>query len=464
VPDPLFFISHKHVDEDIAKVFADFINRQSGGRVRVHLSSNWKYEGARYGSLSHGLREALRESEALMLIYTNPDQNWDYCMYEWGVSQHEDSKPTRTILVHTTKSVPAPLSDEVRYNAAVDDDIRKFVDSFLTTPNFFPARSEAVTRYLPKSDQVVTASDELVVKLRSVIKPIPASKPVRLWPYVRLELPSNVLQAVNGAPAANRADAAKSAVEKQGRIVASNGRAAEIFGRAKIQDGAPFSEVLNSWRSINSDREEGWFHSLAMQVSGAAQGLIPEVRWACVTREGSDEEHLPVLNSTQEIKDGMQFDFAFYEFTALMRLPVTSKMIPREEMFCLVLDEEGIRVELLSAIIEKLDQVHRHRFPILSPNGSIRYMIHRATIDQYLVSKLIRNVDPTSLTLGRLLEEATSMKMLFEKSFVIVSSRTTLDEAKAAMQAVTECRDVLVTENGRADEPVIGWLTNLILA
>ena len=462
--DPLLFISHKHVDEELAKVFADFVMKQSVGRVRVHLSSNWKYEGARYGSLSHGLREALREAEALLLIYTNPDQNWDYCMYEWGVSQHQDSKPTRTLLFHTTKTVPAPLSDEVRYNAAVDDDLRKFVDSFLTMPNFFPARTEAVTRYLPRSESVIKASDELIAALRSVIRPIPASKPVRLWPYLRLELSSDALRAIGDAPVANRIGAARATIESHGRIVASNGRAAEIFGRAKIQDGAPFIETLKSWRENSAGHKEDWFDSLASQVERASQGSIPEVRWACVTRDKSDEQHLPVLNSTQEILRGMQFEFSFFEFTALMRLPVTSKMIRREEMFCLVLDEPAIDGELLGALSERLDQVNRHRIPILTPTGSIRYLIHRATIDQYLVSKLMRKGDPSKLTLGGLLEESPAMKTLFEKSFVVVSARTTLDEAKAAMQSVPECRDVLVTQNGQQDEPVIGWLTNVTLA
>ena len=134
---PLFFISHKHADSDLAKVFADFVNTQSGGRIRVYLSSSSEYEGPRYGNLNAELIKALWEAEALLLVFTQADQEWSYCMYEWGVTKQKGSPLTRTILFQCSDAVPAPLGDEVRYNIRVEDDIRKFVNSFLTDPQFF---------------------------------------------------------------------------------------------------------------------------------------------------------------------------------------------------------------------------------------------------------------------------------------------------------------------------------------
>jgi len=52
------------------------------------------------------------------------------------------------------------------------------------------------------------------------------------------------------------------------------------------------------------------------------------------------------------------------------------------------------------------------------------------------------------------------MRELVEKSIAFVSSKTTLGDAKAAMEKTKNCQDVFVTENGRSEEPVIGWLTN----
>ena len=52
------------------------------------------------------------------------------------------------------------------------------------------------------------------------------------------------------------------------------------------------------------------------------------------------------------------------------------------------------------------------------------------------------------------------MRELVEKSIAFVSSKTTLGDAKAAMEKTKNCQDVFVTENGIPEEPVIGWLTN----
>jgi len=156
--EPLFFISHKHADKELAEVFADFINKQSGGRVRLYLSSSWKYEGPRFDNLNTALTNALWEAEALLLVYTQADQDWSYCMYEWGVTRQKGSPPTRTVLFQCADAVPAPLGDEVRYNARTEEDTRKFVNSFLTDKHFFPAREDSVTRFLPHSDQVKSAS------------------------------------------------------------------------------------------------------------------------------------------------------------------------------------------------------------------------------------------------------------------------------------------------------------------
>src|SRR5690349_6981245 len=112
--EPLFFISHKQVDKELAEVFGDFINKQSGGRVRVYLSSSWKYEGPRFENLNTALTNALWEAEALLLVYTQSDQDWSYCMYEWGVTRQKGSPPTRTVLFQCADAVPSPLGDEVR--------------------------------------------------------------------------------------------------------------------------------------------------------------------------------------------------------------------------------------------------------------------------------------------------------------------------------------------------------------
>jgi hypothetical protein len=457
---PLFFISHKHADADVAKVFADFVSTQSGGRVRVHLSSSWEYDGPRYGNLNAELTKALWEAEALLLVYTQSDQDWSYCMYEWGVTQ-KSSPVTRTVLFQCADAVPAPLGNEVRYNARSDDDIRKFVNSFLTDTNFFPARAESVTEFLPHSDQVKSASQKLRDDLRRLIRGDRGSKPVALWPYLRIELPLESIEAIKGAAEGASMDVTRAIMERSATLSASNARAAQIFGKADLNDGMPFFDLVTAWRGAFSGREAGWFDALCSQVRSASQGSLPEVTWTCITQVGGHQQYLPVVSTARQINAGRAtlFEIWLYDFTDVARMPVSAKMIPRAEMFALTLDEDAVKGQLLSDLVQRLKTVGRHRLPILDSAGRIKYMVHRSSVAEYLME---RGLDK-AITLKNLFDESPEMRNLFETSFLVVARSETLQKARTLMQAVPDCRDVFVTEHGRPDEPILGWLTNVML-
>ena len=58
------------------------------------------------------------------------------------------------------------------------------------------------------------------------------------------------------------------------------------------------------------------------------------------------------------------------------------------------------------------------------------------------------------------LQQFPEMRELVEKSIAFVSVKATLGDAKAAMEKTKNCQDVFVTENGKPEEPIIGWLPN----
>ena len=86
-------------------------------------------------------------------------------------------------------------------------------------------------------------------------------------------------------------------------------------------------------------------------------------------------------------------------------------------------------------------------------------MVHRSSVAEYLVERPTE----TALTLGRLFDESPEMRKLFETSFVVVAASDTVQKAKTVMQTVPDCRDVFVTEHGQREEPIVGWLTNVML-
>jgi hypothetical protein len=146
----LLFISHKHVDHKIANVLGDFAKGQSLNLVKVHLSSDPNFEGPKIGkNLNDQLKQALRNANAVILLYTSADQDWSYCMWECGVAIDPETEDTNILVFQCGSDVPGPFADQVRINVRRRDDILRFTQMFLTEPNFFPGFDDPVAAFQP---------------------------------------------------------------------------------------------------------------------------------------------------------------------------------------------------------------------------------------------------------------------------------------------------------------------------
>lgn len=72
-------------------------------------------------------------------------------------------------------------------------------------------------------------------------------------------------------------------------------------------------------------------------------------------------------------------------------------------------------------------------------------------------------VDVAHLSLSDLINEDANAKNLFA-GFATVDPNARLREVYAAMGRKREIQDVFVTTNGKPDDPVLGWITNAMLA
>jgi len=111
------------------------------------------------------------------------------------------------------------------------------------------------------------------------------------------------------------------------------------------------------------------------------------------------------------------------------------------------------------------------RYAIFDTNHILKYLIHKSTIYQY-VTEMVG--DPangkTGLdnTLQEFIDEISvspdeKKRKDLIKASSFVSAKATLLDAKVAMDAVTECQNVFITENGKEEEPVLGLITNNII-
>jgi hypothetical protein len=142
----------------------------------------------------------------------------------------------------------------------------------------------------------------------------------------------------------------------------------------------------------------------------------------------------------------------------LKAIMAKDKMIPRTKMLIETVPAEKIN---LFAALDKLTKVDR--LPILDDKDHPIYMLHRSAIEQYLVKNVRERIDPKDLTLQNLLNDSPDLKQLVETSFTIVKKDATLAEAKAKMDATPKCEDVFITAAGTKNEPIKGWITNVII-
>lgn len=107
------------------------------------------------------------------------------------------------------------------------------------------------------------------------------------------------------------------------------------------------------------------------------------------------------------------------------------------------------------------------RIPIFDENGAAKYVIHQSMLFKFISRKSMETagspIDVSDLKLRQLLDFEDMRKMV-EESLAFVSVDATLGDAKRLMELTENCQDVFVTQNGRKEKPVLGWLTNIDIA
>ena len=101
--------------------------------------------------------------------------------------------------------------------------------------------------------------------------------------------------------------------------------------------------------------------------------------------------------------------------------------------------------------------------PFVTADDRFVYIVHRSMLDRYLVEQMDSDADIGTLTLADLYQAQPEVKEMFVKTAAFIGRTGTLATTKALMKATPNCYDVFVTQNGGRDEPILGWITDLIV-
>jgi hypothetical protein len=463
---PLVFISHKHSDALIADEVRKWIFKWTLRKVEVYQSSSPDARGPDIArSLTAELNRALWTAGSVILIYTTEEQDWSWCMFECGVATIPESPDTRIVVFQCSDDPPRVFQDKVRVDVRSIKDVTKFATQFLTDPKFFPGLGAAVAPALrPEHTEVQEAALELFNELTKVLP----STPVAEWaaqPLLRLQLTEDVVHEVaTGALDAGEEHAAFD----HAQIIGLYQQASQIFGVADLPPGANFGWLVGRWKSAYPDVPLHWAIDLRRQVREASTGGIPGLRWAYLRELGGNDRYAPVLSRVRRVPalKSVQFDIHLLPYDRLMATSARERMVARDQMEVVNLDHTPADQLKLLWLTSHFDKHRLNRIPVFDGGDRPLLIVHRSMINSYIVRKVAGGAAASlaDITLAQLLAEEPELKRLFETSFDVVAEDARLNEVRTKMAANAECYDVFVTATGKRDKPVIGWLTDVIVA
>jgi hypothetical protein len=249
------------------------------------------------------------------LLYTLPDHDWSYCMWECGVATDAASPDTRAIVLQFSEDAPAPFEDQVRVNVRSKESLSQFVNQFLTDAEFFPGESGAITGYQAASTQVRSASEALFESLQK----IPATRLEKIdewpaWPFIRLQMSLDVAKEIAAADFGSARDRILTCSE----IVHSDWVACSIFAVPKIASHTTLESLFSRWKEQFPSGDASWIDSLALQIHLASQEQFTKLEWKLLKsqRSRTDEWYSPVVAWVRKVpyRNSVEFDVYFLPF------------------------------------------------------------------------------------------------------------------------------------------------------
>ncbi|MCA1704140.1 MAG: toll/interleukin-1 receptor domain-containing protein [Actinobacteria bacterium] len=314
--DRCVFISHRHADKEIADALREFIRGCTWGRVKAHQSS-FAENAPRVGyTLTDELAKQLKDSRVVLCVYTVPEEDWSYCMWECGLAIDPEARDTRIVIFQFSGHYPTPFQDHVRVDVRNIEDVQNFVTNLLTDPDFFPGSTEALHPGLSRDDPMLR---EKAVELHEKFRSISLPGEVEQWPAwacLILEFSKSAIDRITTeAEAESRVRATREALLNDCVIVDGDRTGRNLFGRVKFPEAMQFREIVEHWGERYPKSNSKWVESLAEQIALGAQGHSPRTDWEMMpgATGGETDWCIPVVNWIRKVpaRQCMQFDVYF---------------------------------------------------------------------------------------------------------------------------------------------------------
>ena len=210
-----------------------------------------------------------------------------------------------------------------------------------------------------------------------------------------------------------------------------------------------------------------WVRDIEAQVRRAARNEIPAIGWGYLQESDGTGRYVPLLSRVRRVPAlrSLQFDVNLVPFDEFAATRVLARMIPLNQVVCHRVDRIPVAELKIVDLARRFRDERLSRMPFLTDDNRVQLIIHRSMVDRYIAEKVTAGGIDNIAALSVLdLVGDEGLKRLFETSFASVGPNARLREVNAIMAGNHEIQDVFVTSTGQREDPIIGWITNTMLA
>lgn len=159
------FISHKKDDHATAMIVKSTLEKFSGD-LEFFVSGDQIAGGEDW---HERLRQELRDSDLLLLLFTEPAKKWDWCLYEVGLFERLDDKTEPVVCLHNCEGGPPDPLKGLQSVAADIESVEKFLDQLIRTTNYTNHKKPLNAKV--SDDDIQEAAEAICNQFAGNIKP-----------------------------------------------------------------------------------------------------------------------------------------------------------------------------------------------------------------------------------------------------------------------------------------------------
>jgi hypothetical protein len=337
---PNIFLSHRESDSKIASAVSKTLNDLGFEKITDYSGSKEVKRLSIGENLDKEVAKACHESNLFILIYTQSDENWEWCMFETGLAIDagvlsgrqetggtEDRISTKIVVLQCAEEEPKVFEGKLRVKITISS-IQQFIEQLCTQDDFIPG-FKAKYQKGPKSiDQMIeTAARELHEKLESAISAYAADEVWR-WDWFKLKIS---VEDIKGFESKTE--------DEQKQLIYNHAVAIEGFGQAlahfscdpprnfdssqrykigsKIYTFAYLIEAWNDVFGLPKDSRPAWSEELVREIAKAIKrrSATPQMELMKSATQHPNDWFYPILNHVRWLRNGgVEFQIYMYRF------------------------------------------------------------------------------------------------------------------------------------------------------